>query len=171
MTVDYSDTRKDLIDDGFDVAIRMLLNPEKSSNSRKLFEVDRRLISSNDYLRNQPDIQMPRDLQDWDWLLLSPVHTRGIQFHHEEMPKQKIKPQARFRSNDALALFRLVSKGVGIAALPEFLSMHGIKDGSLAYVLPDWQLDKLHVFVEWPANATKHGLIHLLVNSLGEYNY
>ncbi|MEP3889493.1 MAG: LysR family transcriptional regulator [Hellea sp.] len=171
LTVDYSDTRKELIDDGFDVAIRMLLDPAKFSNSRKLFEVDRRLISSCDYLRNQSEVQMPRDLQDWDWLLLSPVHSRGIQFHHHEMPTQKVKPRTRFMSNDALAMFRLISKGVGIAALPEFLSTEGIENGNLAYVLPDWKLDKLHVFVEWPANATKHGLIHLLVNSLSEYTY
>ncbi|MEP3653511.1 MAG: LysR family transcriptional regulator [Litorimonas sp.] len=171
LLADYSDTRKELISDGFDLAIRMSINAKDSLTTRKLFKVERRLVASTEYLNSQRVAVTPRDLQDWDWLLLSQVHARGIQFSHQTHSTQKIKPKARLISNDAHALFRLVSNGIGAAALPEFLSAKDVQTGTMQYVLPEWKLDDLHVYAEWPANATKHGLIFLLVNCLSEYGF
>jgi hypothetical protein len=36
----------------------------------------------------------------------------------------------------------------------------------MEYVLPSWELSSISVFAEWPANAPKHGLIHLALDAL-----
>ena len=122
-------------------------------------------------MKTKPDIRHPSDLQDWDWLALSLVHTKGIRFSKGKDKTVKIKPNARVFANDVRSVFRLAANGLGITSIPKFLAIEGIKHNRLEFVLPDWQLDELHVFAEWPANAPKHGLIHLLVNSLSAYDY
>ncbi len=170
LTMDFSDSTKELIDHGFDVAIRFWLKAKKSPTTRKLFTVNRVLVASPDYLKSKPGIKLPSDLQDLDWLALSPVHSRGISFTRKDT-SVKIKPNARVFANDVRSLYRLATNGLGITSIPKFLAAQGVKQNLLEYVLPDWQLDELHVFAEWPANAPKHGLIHLLVNSLNEFDY
>lgn len=170
LTMDFSDSTKELIEHGFDVAIRFWLKNKKSSTTRKLFTVDRVLVASPDYLKTQPEIHHPSDLQDLDWLALSSVHTRGMGFTRNDT-SVKVKPSARIFANDVRSLFRLATNGLGITSIPKYLAEEGIKTQKLNYVLPDWRLDQLHVFAEWPGNAPKHGLIYLLVNSLSEYDY
>ena len=171
LTLDFSDSKKELIDHGFDVAIRFWLKAKKSPNTRKLFTVERVLVAAPDYLRRRPSIHHPSELQDWDWLALSPVHTKGIRFSRGKDAPVKIKPKVRVFSNDVRALYRFAANGLGITSIPKFLAAQGVKQNLLEYVLPDWQLDQLHVFAEWPANAPKHGLIHLLISSLVAFDY
>lgn len=171
LTLDFSDSKKELIDHGFDVAIRFWLKRKKSPTTRKLFTVERVLVAAPNYLKTRPAITHPTDLQDWDWLALSPVHSRGVRFTKDEASVVKIKPNAHVFSNDVRSLYRLAANGLGVTTIPRFLAAQGVKENLLEYVLPDWQLDQLHVFAEWPANAPKHGLIHLLVNSLSEFDY
>lgn len=171
LTLDFSDSKKELIDNGFDVAIRFWLKTKKSPNTRKLFTMERVLVASPDYLATQPKIHDPSELQNWDWLALSPVHTRGIRFSKGKDTPIKIKPKTRVFANDVRSLYRLAINGLGLTSIPRFLAAEGVAQNQLNYVLPDWQLDQLHVFAEWPANAPKHGLINLLVGSLSKFDY
>jgi len=171
LTLNFSDSKKELIDHGFDVAIRFWLKAKKSQNTRKLFTVERVLVAAPNYLMTRPLIQHPSELQDWNWLALSPVHTKGIRFARGNEAPIKIKPKAGVFANDVRALYQLATNGLGITSIPKFLAARGVKQNLLEYVLPEWQLDQLHVFAEWPANAPKHGLIHLLISSLAAYNY
>jgi len=170
LSLDYSDTRKALIDDGFDVAVRLSLDAKKSPTSRELFMVKRRLMASTKYLENRPIPLTPKDIESWDWLTLSPVHLRGITFSTTGNKSVKIKPHARIDSNDVRSLFRLVQAGAGIAALPEFLGIEEVKTGRMEFLLPDWHLETLKVYAEWPANAPKHNLTNLFVNTLCDYS-
>ncbi len=73
LSLDFSDVRRELIGDGFDVAIRMGWLKDSSLMARKLFDVQRRLIASPAYLETRAAPERPQDLSDWDWLELAPV--------------------------------------------------------------------------------------------------
>ncbi|WP_353411051.1 LysR family transcriptional regulator [Arenicella sp. 4NH20-0111] len=170
LTLDYSDTSKDLIDDGFDLAIRMWTKAKRSPNSRVLFSLRRQLVASPSFLNTQPTIDDPHRLQSCNWVSLSPVHTKGITLNNDTQ-QFRFKPKSRVSSNDAQSLHRLVLSGLGVAALPEFLVAEDIANKALTAVLPDWRLDTLKIFAEWPINAPRTGLIKLLVNELSAFNY
>lgn len=166
LTLDFSDMRRELIADGFDVAIRMGPRPKGTGNSRGLFPVNRRLVASRAYLaqRRMPD--EPRQILEWDWLTLTPAQNIPLAFRTNAGKTQTLKPEARLHTNDAQALYRLSVAGMGLAIVPEFLAEAGVADGSVEYVLPEWSLAPIDVFAVWPANAPKHGLIHLVVDAL-----
>lgn len=170
LSLDYSDVRKDMIEGGYDIAIRMGTQTKSSAVARSLFQVPRRLIASTGYLNNRPKVTTPLDLLDWDWIELTPVrHIKPTFRKLTSKSKAKqvtIKPTAHISTNDALAMYRLARCGAGLAVVPEFLAEQGIISGDVEYVLPDWKLDPIDVFATWPSNAPKHGLIKLFIGEI-----
>jgi DNA-binding transcriptional LysR family regulator len=168
LTVDFSDTRRALIDDRFDLAIRMGPESKNSATSRTLFEVRRVLVASKEYLAKRTIGKNPSALTDWEWLALAPVQNIPLSFRHKGGETMKIKPTPHMSTNDAQALHRLAQAGAGLAIVPEFLVAPDIESGVMDYVLPDWELRPISVFAEWPANAPKHGLVHLALDALSQ---
>ena len=168
LSLDFSDIRRALIDDGFDIAIRMASEPKTSATSRKLFMVKRRLIASVDYLATRPAPDHPGDLAGWDWLALTPARHVPVSFRKSDGTHTTIKPEARVFANDAQALYRLARAGAGIAIVPDFLAQEDEGRGAISHVLPDWGLQAITVFAVWPSNAPRHGLIHLALDALAQ---
>lgn len=169
LTLDYSDVRKELIGDGFDIAVRMGLTAKDSPTTQVLFNVRRTLVCSRSYFSQRSPISKPKQLADWDWLLLSPVHARGVSLDKPKRRRVRLKPRGRIYSNDAQSLYHLAHAGAGLAVVPEFLAMEDIAAGRMVRVLPEWRLDDLRVFAEWPSSVQRHSLIRLLTNSLREF--
>ena len=166
--LDFSDTRREFIDDGFDIAIRMGPKAKNSATSRKLFSVERKLVASVDYLSFRPVPDGPKDLIGWDWLALTPAQNVPLEFSEAGGIKTTIKPEAHIFANDAQALYRLAYAGAGLAIVPDFLAREDVAAGSMRYVLRDWKLRAIDVFAAWPANAPKHGLVHLVLDALSQ---
>lgn len=165
LSLDFSDSRRELIGDGYDIAIRMGPEAKPSATSRILFKVNRRLVASRAFLASEPRIEEPKDLVDRDWLALAPALNVPFAFRNGAKT-QTIKPSVRVLSNDAQALYQLAREGAGYAVVPEFLADRDIADGVVAFPLPDWELKPLLVHANWPANAPKHGLVRLLLDAL-----
>lgn len=167
MTVDYSDKRRSLIDDGFDMAIRMGPDATNSATTRKLFSVKRVLVASTDYLSERGELSEPKETLDWEWLVLAPVQKGSLKLKNASTGKEiQIKPSAHMFTNDAQALHRLARAGAGLAIVPEFLVAKDIEDGVMSQILPEWEPPPIVVFAEWPANAPRNGLIHLALDAL-----
>lgn len=170
LTVDFSDTRRALIDDGFDLAIRMGPTSKNSATSRSLFKVRRVLVASKAYLSTRTVGDDPKSLAHWEWLVLAPVQKVPLSFRNKDGEGVKIKPTPHMFTNDAQALHRLAQAGAGLAIVPEFLVAPDVANGTMEIVLPEWELRSISVFAEWPTNAPKHGLIHLALNALSHGN-
>ena len=164
--LDYSDIRKDLIDGGLDIAIRMGFKKKSAGSVRTLFKVSRKIVASSNYLAQQPAITEPRQLRHCDWLELPQLHNIPLSLQKPGKKKVTIKRTAHMYSNDALALYRLARAGAGLAIVPEFLARDDIANGNVEFVLDDWTLNPVEVFAVWPSNAPKTGLIKLLINEL-----
>lgn len=174
LTIDYSDTRRSLIDDGFDLAIRMGPDAKNSATTRKLFSVKRVLVASTDYLSDRDEVAEPKKTLDWEWLALAPVQKGALKLKNASTGKTiQIKPPAHMFTNDAQALHRLARAGAGLAIVPEFLVAKDIEDGVMSQILPEWELPSISVFAEWPTNAPRKGLIRLALDALsaGRFQY
>lgn len=166
LSLDFSDLRRELIKDGFDIAIRMGIKGENTATSRVLFKVERKLVASCDYIAKRPLVSEPKQLLDWDWLELTPVRNIPMSFHRVGHNPVTIKPDTHMSSNDAQAVYRLSRAGAGLAVIPEFLATDDLAAGRVGCVLPDWELDPAHVIAVWPPNAPKNGLIRLVLNEI-----
>ncbi len=166
LSLDFTDSRKDLIDDGFDLAIRMTPGGVNSTTSRLLFSVQRILVASAEYMATKSHPTHPKQVQNWDWSVLKQVHSKPLKFFGVAGETSAFKPNAQLSTNDAQALFRLTRAGAGVAVVPDFLAEHHLASGDMVHVLPEWTLEAVDVYADWPANAPKRGLIRLLLESL-----
>ena len=166
LSLDFADVRRELIADGFDVAIRMGWLEDSTLISKKLFDVERRLVASPAYLASRPAPASPEDLIDWDWLELAPVRHKKPAFRNGRKTVEISRPHPRISVNDASALCRLARQGAGLAIVPDFLTEPDAAAGLLRYVLPDWTVTPVSVYAVWPANAPKDGLVKRFVEFL-----
>jgi len=166
LSVDFSDTRKSLIGDGYDLAIRMGWLKDSALIARKLGSVDRRLVAAKSYLESRPRPVSPGDLIDWDWLELSPVRAKNPKFQKAGHKPVTLKPTSRISVNDAHALYQFARAGAGLAFTPDFLAEDDVSAGVMEYVLPGWHVEDIGIYAIWPQNAPKHGLTRCLVDHL-----
>ncbi len=166
MSLDFSEMRRDIIADGFDIAIRAGDMKDSSLKAQKLFEFDRRLVASRAYLKSQAIPKSPDNLSDWDWIELTPVRGKKIVFRKGRKRQTVKKINSRISANSAQAISQLACAGVGLAVVPEFVARPLAEAGDLEYVLPDWTTDPINVFAVWPSNAPRDGMIKHLVNFL-----
>lgn len=166
LTLDFSDLRRELVEDRFDVAIRAGKKPARAPATKTLFQMRRRLVASPQFLERQSAASEPSQIQDWDWLELTPVRHKAIEFVRDGVA-QLVRPSTiKASCNDAQALYRLARAGVGVAIVPELLASEDEVQGLIEFVLPSWQLSSRDVFAEWPSNAPRQGLVRLLVGEL-----
>lgn len=166
LSLDFSEVRRDIIADGFDIAIRAGEMQDSALKAQKLFEFDRRLVASKAYLKSQAIPKSPNDLSDWDWIELAPVRGKKIEFRKARKRQTVKKINTRISATSAQAVAQLARAGVGLAVVPALIAEPVVKAGKLEYVLPDWTIDPISVFAVWPSNAPKDGLIKHLVNFL-----
>jgi len=166
LSVDFSDERRNIIDDGLDIAIRMAVKSKRPANSRLLFRVKRKLIASPAYIEARAPPKEPLDLRQWDWLELSPVRNLPAKFYKSDTEQIVHRKPPQCSCNDAQGVYRLARAGAGVALVPEFLATDDLDNGTIQFVLPEWEPDSLEVFAVRPSNAPKHGLIDLLINEL-----
>ena len=140
----------DLLEDGYDVALRVTSGalPDSAYVSRRLGAFHSILCASPKYLEIHGMPQTVDDLSNHTCLQVAmPVfpadrwlleNARG---EHEFM-----LPDGRFKVNVPDAMAVAVLEGMGIGALPTFTVRSLLRAGSLKRVLPDYQLQTLNVF-------------------------
>lgn len=165
VTIDYSDERRDVMADGIDVAIRMGWLRDSALKARKLFDVERVLSASPDYLRGRPTPKSPADIADWDWLELTPVPLKPV-FRHQSKKAVSLRPTPRLRVNSATAILELTVQGVGLSILPRFLTEQAAREGTIERLLPEWTLPSVGVYAVRPNNAARTGLTAQFVTAI-----
>ena len=165
VTIDFSDERRDVMADGMDVAIRMGWLRDSALKARKLFDVERVLSASPDYLRGRPTPKSPADIADWDWLELTPVPLKPV-FRHHTKKAVSLRPSPRVGVNSATAVLELTVQGVGLSILPQFLAEQAAREGAIELLLPEWTLPSVGVYAVRPNNAARTGLAAEFVTAI-----
>jgi len=168
LSIDYSDTRRDLIADGYDMAISIGELKDSALKAKRLFEIPRKLVAAPAYLDTRPKPKTPDDLSGWEWIELAPVWHRKPIFQKSRKTVSIPKRSTRVSVNNAQALSQLARAGAGLALVPEFLIKTDIIAGHLQYVLEDWTVDQLTVFAVWPSNAADNSLGKLFLTFFNE---
>lgn len=167
LSIDFFDTRRDLIVDGFDIAIRVGAMKDSALKAKKLFEVTRRLVAAPAYLATREAPTEPADLVDWDWLELAPAGQKTVSLLRGGQRVVIDKKRARISVNSLSAVCQMARAGLGLAVIPAFLAEPEVAANDLQYLLEGWTLEPASVYAVWPPNAPKDGLIKLFLDSLG----
>jgi DNA-binding transcriptional LysR family regulator len=80
-----------------------------------------------------------------------------------------IHPQGRFKADNGTALAAAAAAGVGIAALPDFLTEHDLASGALVPVMTRYPLTEGGLFVVRPPGQHPARKVRILTELLIEH--
>ena len=137
-----SNRRVDLINEGFDLAIRVRnkLDDDGSLVMRSFGQVQELLVASPAYLDRAGRPQIPEDLAEHVTLTMSEDEARQRWELQRDGETRRIDLKPRVAGFDFPMLMALAKQGVGITMLPETTCAEAVRAGELEVVLPDWRL-------------------------------
>jgi DNA-binding transcriptional LysR family regulator len=138
---DYSERLVDIIDEGFDVAIRIGELEDNRLIARKLSDHRRILCASPAYIREHGMPETPQDLINHNCLRFSGLASFPQWRLHRGSELQTVSPKGNLTANDSESLLAAARAGAGILGAGDWLMSRDIAAGRLLHVLPDWQLD------------------------------
>ncbi|AUX92316.1 LysR family transcriptional regulator [Mixta gaviniae] len=147
LEVSVSDHMRDLVQEGFDVALRTGKPQDSSLIGRRVGRCDRVLVASARYLARNAAIAHPRQLathrciahRAWaEWLL-----RRGEEHYRWLLPSVHLTDNLLYARECALS-------DAGITLLPRFLTEAPIAQGELVQVLPEWEAEGNELWLVWP---------------------
>jgi DNA-binding transcriptional LysR family regulator len=138
-----SNRRVDVINEGFDVAIRVRtrLDDDGSLVLRTFGQIQELLVASPRYLDKAGRPKVPEDLASHTSMTMGEEdgrHRWELQGRDGEVRRVELKP--RVSGFDFPMLMDLARQGLGITMLPETMCADAVRSGALEVVLPDWRL-------------------------------
>jgi DNA-binding transcriptional LysR family regulator len=134
--LELSSRNIDLIEEGFDIAIRIGSNPDSSLVQTPLGKAFTALYASPEYLRDSEPILSPQDLVHHPILAIGlSLKETSLTLTHNAVTEE-IPIHCRIVSNHTQPLVSGARQGLGLAVLPNFVGEIDVKDGKLVRVLP-----------------------------------
>lgn len=158
LSVAATDRIVDLVDEGFDVAIRAQIEPLEDSYlvARPLGESRSRLVASPEFLDRHGRPARPDDLRRLPTLAKSRPDTGYTwQLTGPDGQTSVIPHDPLLDSDQWLVIKQAALAGLGVAAIPEELCPE-IASGGLEIVLPDWTLPSASLHIVY---TSRRGLI------------
>jgi DNA-binding transcriptional LysR family regulator len=151
LRADFSDRTVDLVQDGFDVAIRIGDLPDSSLIARKITSVRHCVVASPTFWKGHGTPKKPEDLQLLPFLRYENLRTRQtLAFQRPDKSKGTISPPQRVRASNGDFLAQMAVAGLGFMVEPEFVAEPYLQTGELIEVLPDHDWFGLNLYAVFP---------------------
>ncbi|WP_417433689.1 LysR family transcriptional regulator [Kiloniella sp.] len=160
----------DMVEGGFDLAIRVRTLEDSALIARKLAPCHNLLCAAPSYLKKHGTPKHPDDLQEHNCLqyaYASTIHT----WRFEEKNNGGIvnlDVTGNYQVNNSEALRQALVAGVGIARLPTFIASADITAGRLVPLLPDYKLPSQIIYAVFPERRHLPAKVRVFIDYLVE---
>jgi DNA-binding transcriptional LysR family regulator len=151
LDVTLSDRLVDLVDEGYDLAIRIGQLQSSSLVSRKLGDTRLRLCAAPGYLEQHDRPEHPTELSSHTTLSYS-LFSTGTRWRFEG-PEDTVEVRVtpRMHSNSGDTCVSAAIAGLGVVLQPDFLVEQALSSGQLVELMPGWQAPALGIHAVYPA--------------------
>lgn len=139
----YTDRFVDLVNEGFDCAIRVGYLPDSELIAKKIGPIYGTLVASPAYIAVHGAPRSPAEISAHKTLMQG---AQSWQFQ-DGNSIVSIKPQGRFRADNGVALAAAAAAGLGIAWLPNCVTHHYVVAGALVPIMTDYPLPVAGAYV------------------------
>ncbi|RST54435.1 LysR substrate-binding domain-containing protein [Variovorax sp. MHTC-1] len=149
--LDVSDRFVDVVQEGYDIAVRSHFAPLPDSGlvQRQLMVERIILVAAPGYLKERGPLVSPEALQRHDGLLTG-MAARTWLLCGKTGEKAEVAPVPRLTANESMVLLNAAIAGLGITCLPERFCRAALKAKQLTQVLPDWHAGSVTTTILMP---------------------
>ena len=149
--LDMSDRRVDLVEEGFDVAIRIGNLEDSTLIAKQLAPVSHVICASPDFFQQHGIPQKPEDLQNISGLCYGNLKKPDTWvYQNSQGEKGEVKVALKMKSNNGDALREAAIAGLGVICEPSFIVHDAIKRGLLTAALRDYKWYNMNVYAIYP---------------------
>lgn len=165
--IDLSDRAVDLVEEGFDLAIRIGPVGQQALVARRIAETQLVCCAAPAYLDRRPPLLTPDDLQHHECFAYSYAATASA-WTFEAMDGTRHTPRISFRhrANNGSLLSAMAVAGVGISLEPDFIVAVDVRAGRLVRVLPDYQPPRSPISAVYPSRRHLSAKVRTFVDFL-----
>ncbi|MEK1853968.1 MAG: LysR family transcriptional regulator [Phyllobacterium sp.] len=162
-----ADRRVSLIEEGYDLVVRMGSVADSGLAFKKIASLPRTLVASPKYVAENHDIKEPQDLHDVPALAIRRDLVEW-NLRNRDGVTTTVTPKIGFAANRQTILIDAAVAGLGIVNLPNFMIETELKSGTLVRVLPDWEPSPVEMTALWQKDRITGRLIKAIVAEFTE---
>lgn len=150
LELDLSARMINLVEDGFDLAIRVAMSLEPGLIARKLGDIHFRMVAAPSFLDRHGRPEALADLDGAPFLAYTQVTRDGkVKLPSEDGPTEINFKPVMLSGNESLLMFA-ACEGVGYSFMPHWLVDEELAAGRLEHVLPDVARPSAPLFAVYP---------------------
>lgn len=173
--VSLNDRSVDLIEEGYDLAIRIATRIDPGLIARKITYARIVVCASPEYLKQHGTPRIPEDLAHHNCLSYAYWSLGNEWQFHRKGVERKVRVSGNLRGNNGDILLNAAIEGLGVILHPTFLAYEALREGKLVRILQDWEHGELGVYAVYPNRAflppKVRSFIDFLIERLGPEPY
>jgi DNA-binding transcriptional LysR family regulator len=167
--LDLSDRAVDLVEEGFDLAIRIGPIGHQALVSRRIGTTQFVCCASPGYLARYRAPSTPEDLVHHACLVYTYAAVASAwTFESRDGTRHTPRIAPRHRTNNGRMLVELAAAGLGIVLEPDFILAPEVRSGRLQRVLPDYQPPRSPIAAVYPSRRHLSAKVRTFVDFLAE---
>lgn len=163
-----SDRLVDLVEDGFDLVIRIGRLQDSSLIARRLAPSRMLICAAPAYLAARGEPEHPDDLAGHNFLRYSYSTVHEVPLTGPDGESASFGFAGNLVCNNGDALMAAALTGQGIVLLPTFYVGSHLAEGALRTVLPQWTLPQLTIYAVYPVSRHLAAKVRLFVDFLAD---
>ncbi|MEO0412745.1 MAG: LysR family transcriptional regulator [Pseudomonadota bacterium] len=169
--LNLNDRRVDIVEEGFDAAIRVARKLSDSSLIAAKLATSRTVTAASpDYLAKHGTPSHPRELSGHSCLRYSNLGPISEwEFFESDGKPILVQASGIISANNGEVLREAALDGKGVISGPSFLSGEAIREGKLVQILSDYRQEEFSIFAVYPHNRHLSAKVRKLVDFLKSY--
>ncbi|MFQ3228760.1 LysR family transcriptional regulator [Reinekea sp.] len=168
--IQVNDRKVDVVEEGFDVALRIGQLKSSSLIAKKIVPIKLVLCASPEYLELHGTPEHPRDLIPEHYLRYSYMDSGQAKSPLLDALKQSTRERSSgVASNNGDILVSAAIAGEGYALQPTFMVGGAIKSGQLTVILKEFQPEPLGLYVVYPHRKLLATKLRVFIDFLSHY--
>jgi DNA-binding transcriptional LysR family regulator len=168
LEMDYTDRRLDLVEEGFDLSIRITSRLAPADVVRKLGTCQIITAAAPEYLARHGRPQRPADLAGHECLLYSGDSNPSVWTYGAGEKVESVYVRSRFTANNGDVLADAAARGLGITLQPDFIVQPYLQDGRLEQILSQSRPPSLGIYALLPGGRHMPYRVRVLIEFLSE---
>lgn len=169
LDVALADRVVDIIDEGFDLAVRISRGGSQAHAARKLASSRNVVCASPGYLLRNPPPKTPDDLRGHACLGYTYAHTADDwPFIADDGAHQVVKVRYAMHTNNGDTARAAAIAGQGVIWQPTFLVGEDLREGRLVELLPGYRMPETDVLAVYPSRRHLSAKVRVMVDFLAQ---